>query len=117
VIDVFAERNIGIKTLDRSSGLVVAENGSVRLVDGKAWADCGSYPGAQRGSPAEAAVIASVATYNILVRGDSTRAVVKATVQFSSPALKVIQPSGECVSRGVWEKGVEEEISTRVQRK
>lgn len=119
VIDVFAERNIGIKTLDRSSGLVVAENGSVRPADGKAWADCGKFPSAMRGSPAEAATIASVATFNILVRGDSTRATVKATVQFSAPALKTVmnQPNGECVSLGIWEQGVEDQIKIRAQRK
>lgn len=117
VIDVFSERNIGIKTLDRSSGLIVAENASVRVADAKEWADCGTLPGAHPNSIAAAALNAKIARYNILVRGDSTRTTVKATVQFSAPDMRMWAQTDECQSRGVWERGVEEQISTRVQRK
>ena len=117
VIDVFSERNIGIKTLDRSSGLIVAENASIRVADAKEWADCGTIPGAHPNSPAVASLNAKIARYNILVRGDSIRTMVKATVQFSAPDMTTWASTDECQSLGVWEKGVEEEISIRVQRK
>jgi hypothetical protein len=118
VIDVFSERNIGIKTLDRSSGLIVAENASVRVADGKEWADCGTLPGAAASSLAVASLIAKIARYNILIRGDSTRATVKATVQFSAPGMMTMwAKTDECQTRGVWEKDVEEQISIRAQRK
>lgn len=117
VIDVFSERNIGIKTLDRSSGLVVAETSRVPRENEKEWADCGTIPGAHPKSLAAAALVAKTAQYNILVRGDSTRATVKATVQFKNPDLVMWAKTDECQSRGVWEKAAEEQISARAQRK
>lgn len=117
VIDVFSERNIGIKTLDRSSGLIVAENASVRVEDGKAWADCGTLPGASPKSIAVASLNPTIARYNILVRGDSTRTTVKATVQFSAPDMRPWAGTDECQSRGVWEQGIEEQITARAGRK
>src|SRR5690242_4566928 len=69
VIDVFAERNIPIKTIDRASGLVVAEpQGVPTRTDG--LADCGTIIGRP--------IYPDHATWNVLVRGDSARSTVKA---------------------------------------
>jgi len=116
VVDVFSARNIGIKTVDISSGLIVAENATVRPEDAKQWADCGTLPGASPKSIAVASLTASVARYNILVRGDSSRTIVKATVQFLAPSMKMWANTDECQSRGVWEQAVEEQISIRAKR-
>ena len=76
VIDVFAEKNIGIKTMDRSSGLIVAEPAKVNdneYMDPtiKNWSNCGGWGASLR-------VYANKVTYNIVVRGDSTRSTIKA---------------------------------------
>ena len=72
VIDLFAERNIPIRTMERASGFIAAEPALVAMKDGARWADCGGALGVKLG--------AERATYNVLVRGDSTHATVRATV-------------------------------------
>jgi hypothetical protein len=106
VIDVFAERNIPIKTIDRSSGLIVTEQLSVSPGTLSGAADCGTLMGQLRTPTA--------ANYNVLVRGDSTRAVVKVTPRFINveitPAPYATPTTIECSSTGAWESGVEQRI-------
>ena len=46
VVDVFSERNIPIKTIDRTSGLIATEQLSVASsTDTGGWADCGTTMG------------------------------------------------------------------------
>lgn len=66
VIDFFSSKNIQIKTVDRASGLIVAEPATVASNDAPGLADCGTIMGAP--------IRATAATWNVLVRGDSTRA-------------------------------------------
>ena len=75
VIDDFASQNVPIKTIDRTSGLIVAERLSVGPEDGKLWADCGSDMMIGKLYPTSA-------TYNVLVRGDSTKSTVRVTVRW-----------------------------------
>lgn len=97
LIDVFAGRNIPIKTIDRASGLLVGERSIVRLGESPKLADCGSDAmGVSR--------FAQLADYNVLVRGDSTQATVKATVRYRTHDLR------ECVSKGTWEEAFEQEV-------
>ena len=70
VIDLFATRNIPIRTIERASGLIVTDPLRVGE-EGKAWADCGALNGRVRGPDR--------ATYNVLVRGDSNEATVRTT--------------------------------------
>ncbi len=74
VIDMFAERNIPIRTIERASGIIATEQLSVGP-EGKVWPDCGrSFSGT---------VLPNYAIYNLLVRGDSSSSRVKATVRRS----------------------------------
>jgi hypothetical protein len=114
VIDVFATRNIPIRTLERASGFIAAEQASVpqlkpskNLVkNGHPWADCGR--------PANGAVPWQpfTANYNIRVKGDSSRATVQVNVQWKAGT---IADSRECSTKSVWEREVEEEIKARAE--
>jgi hypothetical protein len=115
VIDVFSELNIGIKTMDRASGLIVAEQNSVpsELVkpDVKVWADCGRFP--PDPIMGEIRIYPNFVTYNVLVRGDSSRSTVKATARWEKRATGQYEVERPCVSLGAWEQGVEQQIKER----
>lgn len=104
VIELFAARTIPIRTIERASGLIVTEQLSVGP-DGHEWADCGK----------ENAIVLrpNLATYNVLVRGDSQSSSVKATVRWvrTDPKDRVI----ECSTTHVWEQALEEEVKTRAE--
>jgi transposase len=105
VIDLFATRLIPIRTIERVSGLIATEGLGVDSADGLAWADCGRR-GRRRYE-------ATNAIYNVLVRGDSTRATVRTTVRWSHTTEKVRIP--ECTSTNVWERGLEQEVKQRAE--
>ena len=113
-IDVFAERNIPIKTLDRSSGLVVAEPMKVGTADAS-LADCGKDAMGIVQYPTDA-------TWNLLVRGDSAQSTIKATVRFirvgmSRAALSTQTVSEECSTRGTWETQFEQQVKAAAEAK
>ena len=107
VIDVFAERNIPIATIDKSSGFVATT--ALGVADPKEttqqWADCGNLP-------------ATRATYNVLVRGTGDHSTVKVTVKWVAwRSLGMFgDDSRECVTRHVWEAAVESEVKKRAER-
>ncbi|HEU4565929.1 MAG TPA: hypothetical protein VFS05_14815 [Gemmatimonadaceae bacterium] len=122
VIDIFAEKNIAIRTIDRSSGLIAADPVRVpRPTDPQnpaPLADCGVsaigyvfYPGS--------------AIYNVLVRGDSVSSSVRVTVRWvSTTALELAargmspQPGFEtCSTKGVWEGEFEQAVRERAEAK
>src|SRR5687768_3540161 len=76
VIERFADDNIGIRTLERASGFVASEPMNARGT-GALYADCGTYGYHGQLAPETAA-------FNILVRGDSIRSTIKATVRWST---------------------------------
>lgn len=107
IIDVFATKNIPIKTIDRSSGIIVTEQLAANgLTD---MADCGSMAGGgSRLSPTHA-------SYNVLVRGDSSSSVVKVTPRFvrigvSRSFMSTDQVSEECSSTGTFETELERQV-------
>lgn len=101
VIDVFAERNIPIRNMERASGFIAAEPELVSQKDGQAWADCGGALGVRLG--------AQRATYNVLVRGDSSHATVRATVLWERTGNQ------GCTTRGVWERDFESLVKARAE--
>jgi hypothetical protein len=103
VIDVFASENIPIKTMDRASGFISTDPLAVPTRTGQAFADCGRVAGLP--------IVAKQATYNVLVRGDSTKATVRATVRFVEPT----PPATECSSNGRWESAFETKIRDRAE--
>lgn len=111
VIDVFAARNISIKTLDRASGLIVAERQAVAPDEARSLADCGTAFGVQ--------VRAEAAFWNVLVRGDSTHATVRATVRFTEggEGSRITSRETECSSRGGWESALEGRVKAAAEGK
>lgn len=109
VIDVFAERNIPIRTIDRSSGFVATEALQVAGVDSLPWADCGSG--------ATGDIRPQVATYNVRVRGDSAHSTVRITVRWSADVAQMTNQvnMAECVTTGRWEAAAEKDVKARAE--
>jgi len=101
VIDVFADKNIPIRTIDRASGFIATDALSAAGSD-TTWADCGTGPLGGTLRP-------TLATYNVLVRSDSAASTVHVTVTWSSVA------GGQCVTRGVWEGELEQLIRKKAE--
>ncbi len=106
VIDIFAERNIPIRTIERVSGLIVTDPVSLSPGLGQDWADCGTVNNTPT-SPEYAA-------YNVLVRGDTVRSTVKVTARWTYGAGDGAS-NGECATTHVWEKNLEAEITRRAE--
>lgn len=104
VIDMFAARNIPIRTIERASGIIATEELPVGE-EGKTWANCGQNNGV--------ALSPSSAIYNVLVRGDSATSLVKATVRWT------LTMSGssvlECSTSHEWERGLETAVKQRAE--
>jgi len=105
VIDLFATRNIPIRTIERASGLIVTDPLRVGE-EGTAWANCGVFNG--RVLPP------TRATYNVLVRGDSAEATVRTTVLWIRTREK--DEPLECTSTYIWERGLEMEVKARAEQ-
>ncbi|HET9041010.1 MAG TPA: hypothetical protein VFN40_12610 [Gemmatimonadales bacterium] len=104
VVDLFAARNIPIRTIERASGLVAAEELSLGG-EGSEWADCGRL----NGSP----LYPNRAIYNVLVRGDSAGSSVKATVRWVY--LNSDRRAVECSTTHAWEEAFEAEVRSRAE--
>jgi hypothetical protein len=107
VIQLFAERNLPIKNMDRASGFIATDPLGVDNVphDG---VDCGKdlvhYPNAPR-----------LATYSVFVRGDSSSSTVKAAVHWTSQSDDKQRLLLECTTTGVWEEAFERDVKARVE--
>ena len=107
-IDVFAAQNVPIQTLDRSSGLIVAQPLSIAMSDqsiSTAWADCGDNGQHVRFVP-------SMAYYNVLVRGDSTHATVHVTAKWVSVGGG---RTVSCSTKGVFEINFETLVKQKAE--
>jgi hypothetical protein len=111
VLERFAEDRIPIRTLAKASGFVVTEQMPVphSMNEEADWADCGTAPFVGRLYP-------TAASYNILVRGDSTRATIKASVRWTTPVgSEEYTADRECTTTGNWEAALEEGIAARAE--
>jgi len=120
VIDVFAEQNIPISTMERASGFIAADRTSWRyasLYDRDyvlRLVDCGRF--------GPMPYLPSAARYNVVVRGDSSVSTVKVTTTYTSTGAfysdptKVKPASLDCSSRGVFEDSVEATIKAQAER-
>jgi hypothetical protein len=108
VIDVFASKNIPIKTMDRSSGFIATEEMSVPFTPRteSPYADCGKKMGIAQ-PPTHA-------NYNIRVKGDSTRSSVQVSV-FWKDVNPAAGAATQCSSKGIWETEAEQEIKARAE--
>jgi hypothetical protein len=112
VIDVFAERNISIATLDRASGLIVPAEAlyTTRDTSSLRWADCGQ-------TMMRTPLLPHRARFNVVVRGDSAASSVQVRAFFYlDPASAMATALGfECVSRGTFESDVEADVRARAE--
>jgi hypothetical protein len=127
VIDYFARNNIPIRTIERASGIIAADAASVDAASAVEWADCGQAARLTKVRNGQvwrlAPVAAERATYNFLVRGDSTRSTILATVGWDVPERVMYdatqkpytRPSARCVTRGVWETNAEQAVRARAE--
>jgi hypothetical protein len=92
---VIGEQGIPIRGMDRPSGIVVGADQDVPI-ENDGIADCGHALRA-RVQPVRA-------RWDLLVRGDSTNAIVRAKVTFVSPTGR------ECESLGAWETALEQRV-------
>lgn len=101
VIGFFAENNIPIKTLEKDSGLVVAETGSLTDQEITILADC---PGAVLTTSD-----ANIANYNVFVRETQEGVKVQVNTKFTRTlrgSLSNATQSFTCNSKGEAEKSV-----------
>jgi hypothetical protein len=106
-IDVFTERNIDIQTLDKASGLIEPRGMRYKKDEGTnmtKYAKCGSFIGLT-------APLAS-ASYNLVIRGDSTHSTVHAHAFYTSVNA---QNGPDCTSTGAWEQQIENQIKSRAE--
>ena len=104
VIDEFADRNIPIATIERASGLIATEQLSVGY-EARGEADCGRLNGRR--------LLPTHAIYNVLVRGDSSRSTVKATMRWT----RVTNEGAEtCATLQRWEATLEDRVKQRAER-
>jgi hypothetical protein len=104
VIDLFAERNIPIRTIERVSGIIATDRLSVGS-EGREYADCGKLNRIR--------LRPEMANYNVLVRGDSTSSTVKVTVLWTYLTDK--GKNIDCSTTHVWEMGLEEKVKSYAQ--
>lgn len=110
VIDILSERNIPVKTMDRSSGFVAAEMSGVPAgTIGAFTLGCGGFWDtiANGGKATE-----GVARYNIRVIGDSTESTVKVTARFTE---FVGGTAKDCASKGTFEIPFQNAVKERAE--
>lgn len=98
VIDYFAEYNVPIATIDKSSGFIAAAPvGLGHITKPGAWADCGAW-GSMRKKP-------SSVIYNVTVRERSGGSTIRVTATWED----------SCVTFGTWESLVESALKERAE--
>jgi hypothetical protein len=105
VIDILSESNIPVKTLDKSSGYVMAEIAGVGVLEEDKLADCGGF------LTSFGATGSMIARYNILVRGDSTASTVKVTAKFT----KTGDVPKDCPSKNTFETKFQSDVKARAE--
>lgn len=108
VIDLFAEQNISIATIERASGLIVASPGYLErsLSGGAEYADCGK----NNGLP----VLPTRVGYNVRVKGDSTKSMLRVNAVFVG---QYTDGTFQCSTRNVWETQVWARIAAKAEGK
>lgn len=104
VIDIFALQQIPIATLEKASGLIVANPLYVSRQNGIGWADCGSRMGE--------AIPATRATFNVVVRAVGTASSVRVTASWAT-----IGAESYCVTTGEWEKNFQNSVKRSAEAK
>lgn len=116
----FAERNIAIKTIDKSSGLIVATVDGTNLMNAPApknapdyktflkFADCGKRDGVLYNPTS--------ATYNVHVLKVGANATFQANVKYEQDGSGVGNRYYVCVSTGAWESDIQSFVKSRAEK-
>lgn len=133
VVSYFAERNIPIRTIEKASGIIVAElltfnltnrepvrdakSGKVRrdpggdpLMGEAIYADCGRFS-YQRLNP-------TTATFNVRVTGGATRSTVQVNMLYKHATLATARAAPtvyDCASTGKFESDLEQQVRMRAE--
>jgi hypothetical protein len=107
VIQLFEERNLPIKNMDRASGFIATDALGVPLAQ-VPGVDCGK-------SEVHVANLPRTATYSVFVRGDSSSSSVKAAVRWTSQSNDKQKLLLECTTTGAWESAFEHDVKTRAE--
>ena len=100
LIDVFAEYNLPLRTLERASGYLATDPLPISEIGGAQFSDCGTA--------GKKPLVADHATYNVRVRGDSVTSIVKANTRYTRKGT-------QCMSRGLWEATLENDVKARAE--
>src|ERR1700686_1449559 len=92
MIDILSEGHIQVKTLDKASGYIVAEDRDVESSQQDSLADCGGFMRVRW-----TALGPMIAEVNIVIRGDSTMSTVTVRARFT----KTGQSNWDCPSKNV----------------
>jgi hypothetical protein len=116
VIDVFAEENIPIQTMERASGFIAAAH-RLSVPAAKEYEATG-HPFADCGKENDRFVMPQSGTYNVVVRGDSARSTVRVTATYTGAPISAdttgpIASRWACSSRGEWEAAFESDVRAR----
>lgn len=105
---------VPIRTIDRTSGLIVTDELTVRLITGRdstfaaSLADCGRL---------HAPWLPNLALYNIVVRGDSSRASVLVFARFRYARPILFAPPITCSTKGNYERDLHARIKTLAEQR
>ena len=114
VIGHFAENSIPIRTIDRSSGLIVTDPMFVSKEDGKRYAWCAWASDWLASTEGSDTVGASSVSYNVLVRGDSAQSTIRVNARWTT-VLEKAAVATECQSNDVYEPTLEALIRKRAE--
>ena len=129
VIDHFAEQNMSIRVLDRTSGWVATQ--TLRVGNPKralAWADCGAVDKSRAIYTGEdtmdkvpiVAIAAEQAVYDVVVHGDSTQSTVRVAIHWTS-TYRISEAAPltpiDCVTKGVWEADFETTVKQAAEQR
>jgi hypothetical protein len=106
VIDIFADNSIPIQSMERASGFIVSREMSP--IPDDSWADCGSG--------GINTVRLRAASFNVVVRGDSTSSSVRITTRFVGTVQFADNVrTTECSSNGIWERALEKKVKSKAE--
>lgn len=135
VVSYFADHNIAIRTIEKASGIIVADAARADLLPNRAWkldslgntisvgghpipgpgvyADCGTYM--------DAPIDPQSGAFNVRVLGDARQSTVRVNVRYlaASPMPRVgnaYPVTLECTSTGRWEKELESAVKLTTER-
>ena len=115
VITHLTSEFVPIRTIDRSSGLIVTDELTVRLITSRdsifaaSLADCGRVGNTEW--------LPNLALYNVVVRGDSSRAVVQVLARFSHARPVLFIPPITCSTKGNYERDLHAKVKTLAEQR